>query len=152
MELYKNINSEKLFIHLETTNDNEALFITPENEIKQLRLEFFEYWMDEDISSLLSQNLVTESQLLKYDKHKAGQSDRRIEDVVSLYNNLSLKLQIKFDKEERIPELKEIWASFERLSKYEITMFYLRFLSEEQLSEVSNKATELLNNRGLNNP
>ena len=112
MELYKNKNSGKLFIYLEPTNDNEALFITPENEIKQLKLKLFEYWMDEDKSSLLSQNLVTESQLLKYDKHKADQSNRRIEDVVSLYYKLSLKLQIKCNKEERIPELKEIWASF----------------------------------------
>lgn len=68
MEIWKNKKSGKGFIYIEDTVREEALFVTPEGEIKSLEKNLFEREVTED------EETITEQQKQKHQQYMA---DRR---------------------------------------------------------------------------
>ena len=69
MDIFKNKASSKYFIHIEDIESGEALFVTPDGDLKVLELSLFESQEPVDEDSLLSRGLITQLQVERYNKY-----------------------------------------------------------------------------------
>jgi len=69
MEIFKNKTSGKYFIGLDYKDDETALMITPQGEVKRLELHLFEYLETIDSQILLDDQLIAQTQLEKYEQY-----------------------------------------------------------------------------------
>ena len=109
MEIWKNKATGKWFIYLMDTGSDEALFITPPNDlgevsIKSLRLKLFdEDAEDGEDETLLSKGMITEEQLnrfLLYKQDRVGEEVEKVAEIVKHWDSS--------EKERLIQELKAI--------------------------------------------
>lgn len=86
------------------TGDEEALLVTPEAQVKYLKLNLFSTMEDQEESYLLQNKLVTEAQAKRFHQHHKDRSDESIENFEDSFEQLSpsekaevlKKLQKKF--------------------------------------------------------
>jgi hypothetical protein len=69
MDIFKNKASSKYFIHIEDIESGEALFVTPDGDLKVLELSLFESQEPVDEDSLLRRGLVTQLQVERYNNY-----------------------------------------------------------------------------------
>ncbi len=73
MEICKNKTSGKTFIYLDDDDNDRALLVTPQGEIKSLELKLFSDFAEEqDEQHLLSSGLITDAQYVSYKNYKVG--------------------------------------------------------------------------------
>jgi hypothetical protein len=69
MDIFKNKASSKYFIHIEDIESGEALFVTPDGDLKVLELSLFESQEPVDEDSLLRRGLITQLQVERYNNY-----------------------------------------------------------------------------------
>jgi len=79
MEICKNKSSNKYFIYIEKTGKDEALLITPEAEVKNLKIDLFDEIEEEDENYLLENKLVTEAQVKRFNEYNNSRKDESFE-------------------------------------------------------------------------
>ncbi len=139
MELYKNKNTGQIFILLENTTNTKAMFITPLHEVKELDLELFEFFEEEEGNTLVTQELIDKEDVALYNKYFRGVSNQKVSDVIEIYEQLSHNSQLQFAKDQRIPILKDMWAAFDILSTLERALFWVELMSDEELESLLEK-------------
>ena len=82
MLVYKNRSSGKHFIYIQKTGNDEALLVTPQSEIKSLKLRLFEALEEKDEDYLLSNGMITENQLERWTQYRKDRSEDIIESCV----------------------------------------------------------------------
>ncbi len=105
MVVYRHKKSTKWFICIDETGNNEALFVTPEDDSGKVRIisiafEKFDGEKEADEESLLSEGIISVAQLSRFKIYK---EDRRVEDVENIKHNFTPS-QIK----QLIKELEEM--------------------------------------------
>jgi hypothetical protein len=99
MYICKNKRTGKYFIYITDTVNEEALFVTPNAEIKNLKLGIF---TDEPAeyteASLLESNLITKEQLKLFHEYKKNRSDEDFENIEDHFETLSPSGQDLFIK------------------------------------------------------
>lgn len=88
MEIYKNKKSGKYFIYIADSGNNEALFVTPLNEIKSLKLSLFNE-PEEDADCLLSHALIPEAQVERFREYEKDRSEEAVENFQDSFDQLS---------------------------------------------------------------
>ena len=96
MELLRNKNSGKHFIYIQSTGNNEALMVTPEAEIKSLNVDLFEELNEMEENDPLLKDLISESQLKRFDEYMEYWSDDNLENLEYLVEQLSPHQKKKF--------------------------------------------------------
>jgi len=69
MDIYKNKSSGKLFVHVRDVDHDSAFFITPQGDLKSLKLNLFEYQESLDEAHCLQKELITQLQVENYRKY-----------------------------------------------------------------------------------
>jgi hypothetical protein len=104
MDIYKNKSTGRYFIFINETGNEEALFVTPNAEIKSLKLEIFNDEQEEYSEvSLLEKNLITKDQLQRFHEFKKNRSDEISENIDDYFETLT-----PFEKENFIKKLQKI--------------------------------------------
>jgi len=84
MEILQNKSSKRYFIYIEDTGNAEALLITPEAQIKSLKLDLFYEVEEQEETYLLQNKIVTESQIERFHEYNKSRSDEFIEQFEQL--------------------------------------------------------------------
>jgi hypothetical protein len=79
MEVCKNNSSNQYFIYIEQTGYAEALLITPEAQVKSLKLELFGEVTEKEEAYLLQNNIVTDAQVKRFHEYNKSRSDEFVE-------------------------------------------------------------------------
>ncbi len=79
MEICKNKSSNLYFIYIEETGYAEALLITPEAQVKSLKLDLFDEVKEQEDTYLVQNNLVTEAQVQRFHEYNKSRSDELVE-------------------------------------------------------------------------
>ena len=74
--IYKNLESRKHFIFIKEIDTDTGSFITPKNEIKELKFKFFQKDdFEPDKKKLLDKGIVTSKQVEKYEQYNEYRAD-----------------------------------------------------------------------------
>ena len=104
MDICKNKRTGKYFIYINETVNEEALFVTPNAEILNLKLKFFTDEPEEcSEAGLLEKNLITKEQLQMFHKYKKNRYDEEFENLKDYFDTLT-----KLEKHRFIKELQKI--------------------------------------------
>jgi hypothetical protein len=99
MDICKNKRTGKYFIYINETVNEEALFVTPNAEIKNLKLKIFTDEPEEcSEAGLLEKNLITKEQLQMFHEYKKNRYDEVSEnfnDYFDTWTQLEKHLFIK---------------------------------------------------------
>lgn len=98
MEVCKHKISGKFFIFLKEAGVENAVFVTPQNKIKTLNISQFSEVEDEDKDYLLSEGLITELQIKRFEQYKKDRADDEIENFIYDFKHLSSHGKIQFFK------------------------------------------------------
>jgi hypothetical protein len=98
MEVCKHKVSGKIFIFLKEAGFDKAVFVTPQNKIKTLNIDQFDDIEDENRDALLSEGLITELQIKRYEQYKKDRADNEAANVIYAFNQLSSYGKIQFFK------------------------------------------------------
>lgn len=88
MEIVKNLTTEKCFIYINEINGGEVLLVTPNANIKSLKLELFSDVEDQPESHLLKEEKVTVAQMLRFYRYNNMQFDEMIENLKDYFDGL----------------------------------------------------------------
>ena len=95
MEVCKNKRSDRYFIYIKETGGAEALLITPESEVKSLKIDLFDEVEEQDETYLLQNKILTEAQVQRFHEYKKSRSD----EFVDVFEELSpYEQKIVFEK------------------------------------------------------
>lgn len=75
MDICKNNTTGNYFIYINETGAKEALFVTPNAEIKNLQLELFTKPEKYPEAFLLEEDLITKEQSQRFHEYKKDRSD-----------------------------------------------------------------------------
>ncbi len=89
MEICKNNCSNMYFIYIEKTGDEEALLVTPEAQVKSLKLNLFSELEDQEESYLLEKKIVTEAQVKRFREYLKDRSTESVENMEDSFEQLS---------------------------------------------------------------
>ena len=89
MLIYKNRSSGKYFICIEKTGDDEVLLVTPQSEIKSLKLHLFESPEEKEENYLISNGIITEKQLSRWKQYLEDRSEDKRESLEILFKEFS---------------------------------------------------------------
>jgi len=89
MRVCKNRSSGKHFIYIQKTGNDEALLVTPQSEIKSLKLRLFEALEEKDEDYLFSKGIITENQLERWKQYRKDRSEDISESCEILAEELS---------------------------------------------------------------
>ena len=103
MEICKNKRSNKYFIYIEKTGRDEALLVTPEAQIKSLKLNLFNEIEDREEAALLKNKILTEAQVKRFHEHRKNRSDEIVERFEYYVEALST-----FEKKELLKKLEKM--------------------------------------------
>ncbi len=104
MVIYKNNNSNKYFIYIQTTGDEEALLVTPDAQVKSLKLNLFTKVIGEqEESSLLQLKLVSEAQVKRFHEFQKDRSDEVVDLLEHQFEQLS-----HYQREELLKKLQKM--------------------------------------------
>ena len=99
MNICKNKRTGKYFIYINDTVNEEALFVTPNAEIKNLKLDIFTDEPEEYTeASLLENNLITKEQFQKFNEYKKNRSEDSDENFFDYFESLTPSGQELFIK------------------------------------------------------
>ncbi len=96
MEIYKNKASGDNFIYIDDSGNHEAIFVTPQNEIKSLNLSLFIELADGDVDYLRSKNLITEAQVERYKQYDRNRLEDKVKNFKYQFERLSDSQKEKF--------------------------------------------------------
>ena len=99
MEVCKHKRSGKTFIFLKDAGFDNAVFVTPQSKIKTLNIDQFNDIEDEDRDLLLSEGLITELQVKRFEQYRKDRTDNEVENLIYAFNQLSSYGKIQFFKE-----------------------------------------------------
>lgn len=99
MEFCKHKISGKFFIFLKEAGFDNAVFVTPQSKIKTLNLDQFEDIEDESRDYLLTEGLITELQLKRFEQYKKDRTDNEVENLIYAFNQLTSYGKIQFFRE-----------------------------------------------------
>lgn len=99
MEICKNKISNKYFSYIEVTGNAEALLITPEAQIKSLKLDLFGEVEEQDENYLLQNEILTKTQVKRFHEYNKNRAD----DFIEKFEELST-----YDQERVLQKLQEI--------------------------------------------
>jgi|GEM_PF-1821417 len=85
MLVYKNRSSGKHFIYIQKTGNDEALLVTPQSEIKSLKLRLFEALEEKDEDYLFSNGIITENQLKRLKQYWKDRCEDEMESMEILF-------------------------------------------------------------------
>jgi hypothetical protein len=88
MEICKNKSSNRYFIYIEKTGSAEALLVTPEAQIKSLKIDLFGEVEEQKETYLLKNMLVTEAQVKRFKEYKENRSDEVVDSIVILFEQM----------------------------------------------------------------
>lgn len=89
MEVCKNKSSGRYFICIYESGNNEALFVTPNAEIKSLKLDLFSNSEEHTEEWLLSEILITPEQSRRFHEYEKNRSDEKVENLEYLFDQMS---------------------------------------------------------------
>ena len=89
MLVYKNRSSGKHFIYIQKTGNDEVLLITPQSEIKSLKLCLFEPPEEKEEDYLISNGIITENQLRRWKQYLEDRSEDKSESLRILFEEFS---------------------------------------------------------------
>jgi hypothetical protein len=107
MEVCKHKTSGKLFIFLKDAGFEKAVFVTPQSKIKTLNIDQFDDIEDENKDHLLSDGLITELQMKRFEQYKKDRTNDQVENLIYAFNQLSSYGKIQFFKELPISPLEK---------------------------------------------
>lgn len=96
MDICKNKESGQHFIYIGESGNEEALFVTPNSEIKSLKSELFYDPVNLIEEHLLKEKIVTSEQIRRFTEYRENRSDEMIENVEYQFDQLSSWEQEKF--------------------------------------------------------
>ncbi|MCP3875095.1 MAG: hypothetical protein GY699_18325, partial [Desulfobacteraceae bacterium] len=79
----------KTFIFLQEAGIDKAVFVTPQCKIKTLNIDQFNEIEDENKEHLLSQGLITDLQIKRWEQYKKDRSDNETENFRRVFDQLS---------------------------------------------------------------
>jgi hypothetical protein len=88
MEICKNKSSNRYFIYIEETGSAEALLVTPEAQVKSLKIDLFGQVEEQEEPYLLKNKLVTEAQVQRFKEYKENRSDEVVDSVLILFEQM----------------------------------------------------------------
>lgn len=107
MEVCTHKISGKTFIFLKDAGFDKAVFVTPQSKIKTLNIDQFSDIEDEDSDFLLSEGLITELQIKRFEQYRKDRTDNEVENLIYAFNQLSSYGKIQFFKELPIAQLEK---------------------------------------------
>ena len=103
MKVCKNKSSGKYFIYIQKTGNDEALLVTPQSEIKSLKLHLFEAPEEMDKDYLISNGIITENQLERLKQYWKDRSEDEMESMEILFGEF-----LQYEQNMLIKRLKKI--------------------------------------------
>jgi hypothetical protein len=107
MEVCKHKISGKIFIFLKEAGFDKAVFVTPQSKIKTLNIDQFDEIEDENRKDLLSEGLITELQIKRFEQYKKDRTENEVDNLIYAFNQLSSYGKIQFFKELPISQLEK---------------------------------------------
>jgi hypothetical protein len=89
MEICKNKASGQYFIYIRENGDEEALLVTPEAQIKSLRMNLFDDPQENDEAYLLESKLITADQVRRFHEYNKNRSDDVMENMEDYFGQMS---------------------------------------------------------------
>jgi uncharacterized iron-regulated protein len=103
MEICKNKRSDQYFIYIEKTGGDEALLVTPEAQVKSLKLNLFNEVEEREEDYLIQNEMLTEAQVQRFHEYRKNRSDEIVERFEYYIETLST-----YEKEELLKKLQEM--------------------------------------------
>lgn len=107
MEVCKHKISGKIFIFLKEAGFDKGVFVTPQSKIKTLNIDQFDEIEDQNRDHLLSDGLITELQIKRFEQYRKDRADNEVENLIYAFNQLSSYGKIQFFKELPIAQLEK---------------------------------------------
>ena len=103
MLVSQNKISRKYFVLIEDLDDEKSIFVTPQNKIKTLSRDLFNEEFEGEKAILISNGLLTKSQINRYNSYKSDRKEEKnenfsmaIEDMAPWQRKKLLKLVSEF--------------------------------------------------------